>query len=387
MDEIGQTEAAGNDLAKRRVPCLIAYLNPFRMVEAETLAPWNATIADINGQSWDYSALHEMAGGLEVGLNSPYHLVVTRDGALALPPIDQLRSDQSAVAFFNRCLAALLIGGVYCEAVTPDGLDLGSIIDWKYVRSHRYGLAASNRFHEQIRYGKASAIEAITLFRPRTIAFATLQNAMKSGLEVLNLLPTLQGEYLLKGGTGLARRDWGAALANLWIVTEQLVSGLWAREVVEPTLKDNPSTARRNQLNDTRTWTVSARLELLYQKGVIPAETFGALGKARKARNSLSHEGKHPSERDAYASYEGVRGLLSIALDGMRPALFDVDLADHSLSDPFAPPKRLEMQPEFWMEIPKLPGELELERAEAKSRILKRRSRHEEKPSPGSSPG
>ncbi|WP_152536401.1 hypothetical protein [Sphingobium sp. C100] len=372
MNKSKQAELTIDDIAKRRVPCLIAYLNPFRMVEAETLTSWDATITQINEHSWDYAALHEMVGGLDVGLVAPYHLVVARDGALALPPIEGLRSDQNAVEFFNRCLAALLIGGIYCEAITPDGLDLGSIIDWKYVRSHRYGFAAPNRFHEQIRYGKASAIEAIALYRPRTVAFDALQSAMATGLEVLNLIPALRGEYLLKGTTGVARRDWGAALANLWIAVEQLVSEIWTREVVKPTLADDPSKARRNQLADTRTWTVSARLELLSQKKMLPADTFTALSKARKARNDLSHEGKHPSEKDAYSAYEGVCGLLTVALGGKRPALFDLDLTNHSLSDPFAPAKSLAGEPEFWMEIPKLPGELELERAEAKLRTTRR---------------
>lgn len=356
------------DLAKRRVPCLITYLHPFRMIESDALSPWSATIKQVNSRSWDYTALHELAGGIDVDLPKPYHLVLARDGALALPPIDHLRSDQSAVEFFNRCLAGLLVGGIYCEAITPDGLDTGSIIDWRYMRSHKSGQAAPNRFHEQVRYGHASAIEAIALYRPRTVSSTVLAAAMKTGLDVLRRVSAMRGEYLLKGVTGIARRDWGAALANLWIVAEQLTSELWTREVVNPTLAEDPSKSRRNQLGDTRTWTTSARVELLFQKGLLSLDTFKALSVARKARNDLSHEGKHPSENDARKAYEGVCGLLSVALSGERPPLFDLDLADHSLSDPFAPPRPLKGEPEFWMEIPKLPGEADLERAEAKLR-------------------
>ncbi len=101
-------------------------------------------------------------------------------------------------------------------------------------------------------------------------------------------------------------------------------------------------------------------------------DTFKALSVARKARNDLSHEGKHPSEGDSRSAYEGVCGLLSVALTGERPPLFGLDLANHALSDPFAPPERLKGEPEFWMEIPKLPGELELEKAEASLRARKR---------------
>ncbi len=154
------------ELAKRRVPALIAYLNPFRIVEKDNdSAPWSATIEQVNNRNWDYIALHEVVGGIDVGLQSPYHMVVARDGALALPPLPELRSDQEAVEYFNRCLAALLLGGVYCEAINLDGLDLGCIIDWKYVRSQRDGSSATNRFHKHIRYKNASALDTIHLDR------------------------------------------------------------------------------------------------------------------------------------------------------------------------------------------------------------------------------
>ncbi|KQP61560.1 hypothetical protein ASF39_02470 [Methylobacterium sp. Leaf108] len=68
---------------------------------------------------------------------------------------------------------------------------------------------------------------------------------------------------------------------------------------------------------------------------------------------------------DALSAYEGVCGLLTVALNGERPPLFNLDLADHALSDPFAPPKRLTFEPTHWMQIPKLPGEFQLEQAEA----------------------
>lgn len=217
---------AADDLAKRRVPCFIGYLHPFRIVEADAFEPWACTIEQVNDRSWNYAALHEMAGGLDVGLAPAYHLVVSRDGALALPPLPELRSDQSAVEYLNRCLAGLLLGGVYCEAVTLDGLDFGSIIDWRYIRSSRSGTSAPNRFHLQIRYGHASPLEAIALYQPRTVKFDSLARAMRIGLGVLNRLPAVRGDYFLRGVTGIARRDWGAALANTWIVAEQVISEL-----------------------------------------------------------------------------------------------------------------------------------------------------------------
>jgi hypothetical protein len=362
------SEATEEELAKRRVPALIAYLNPFRIVEKDNDSPpWSATIEQVNNRNWDYIALHEVVGGIDVGLQSPYHMVVARDGALALPPLPELRSDQGAVEYFNRCLAALLLGGVYCEAINLDGLDLGCIIDWKYVRSQRDGSSETNRFHKHIRYKNASALEAIHLHEPRSVQLDDLNAAMKIGLDALKRLEPMRGEYLLKGATGLARRDWGAALANLWIVVEQLLEALWAREVVAPARAIDESKSRKDQLMDTRAWTSATRIEMLHQKSVIDLRALKALSKARKARNDLAHRGLHPSEEDANACYLGVCALMGMVLADNTLPLLNLDLANHGLSDPFAPPKHAgPIEPQFWMAIPKLPGEEELEKEEAK---------------------
>jgi hypothetical protein len=83
---------------------MVAYLHPFRIVNGVGSPPWKVTIDDVNGGNWNYVALHEMVGGLDVGLDQPYHMVVCRDGAIGLPVLPELRSDQQAVEFFNRCL-------------------------------------------------------------------------------------------------------------------------------------------------------------------------------------------------------------------------------------------------------------------------------------------
>lgn len=362
------SETSEEEVAKRRVPALIAYLSPFRIVENDDASePWSASIEQVNGRSWDYIALHEVMGGVDVGLASPYHMLIARDGALALPPLPELRSDQAAVEYFNRCLAALLLGGIYCEAINLDGLDLGCIIDWKYIRSQRDGASATNRFHKHIRYRNASALESIHLYKPRSVELNALDSAMKTGLATLKRLEPMRGEYLLRGATALARRDWGSALANLWIVTEQLLEALWTREIVEPARALDSSKARKAQLNDNRAWTAATRIEMLYQKGRIDLATLAALSKARKARNDLAHRGEHPSENDANACYKGIISLIIVVLADDTLPLLRLDIANHALSDPFAPPTQEgRIKPEFWMAIPKLPGEEELEKAEAK---------------------
>lgn len=351
----------------RRVAAMITYLHPFRMVESNALDKWSASIDQVNRRDWDYVKLHEIAGGIDVGLPAPYHMLVGRDGALALPPIPELRSDQQAVEFFNRCLAALLLGGIYCSAIGLDNLEFGSIIDWKYIRSHG-GQAEANHFHKLIRMRVAPPIDAIMLMDSSVITFDVLAKSANDGFAILKLALQLSPEFLLKGVSGIARRDWGIGLSNLWITIEQLTESLWRREVLDP-LRSDPGriAGRLDQLKDTRTWTAANRHELLHLTGTIPADALDDLYRARKARNDLSHRGTHPIEISASSAYRGTLALLQAVVGERGIPLSGLDLKDHALSDPFKPRERGPLDPKYWMEIPKLPGEAELEREEART--------------------
>lgn len=346
---------------------MVAYVHPFRIVNAASSPTWAVSIEQVNQTNWDYAALHEMVGALDVGLQPPYHMIVCRDGALGLPVVPQIHDDRDAVEFFNRCLAALLIGGVYCEAIALDGLDLGSIIDWRFMRVAGSGTSAPNRFHHLVRLQRASPFEAAALMNPPQIDFDNLAIAMAKGRSVLDAIPELMGEFLLKGTTALAKRDWSTALANLWIVVEQITSNLWTRDVVQPAKQNATFEGRVDQLADTRTWTTAARHELLHQIGTIPSKTLALLSNARKGRNELSHKGKHPNETQAHAAYDGAVALMNIGAPNRPAMLSEIDLQGEALSNPFEPKRRGRVQPKYWMAIPKLPGEAELEVLEADS--------------------
>ncbi len=347
---------------------MITFLNPFRIVNAPSSPAWNVTVENVNRGEWDYVELHSMVGGIDVGMPPPYHMVVSRDGAVGLPPLPHLRSDQEAVEFFNRNFAALLLGGVYCEAISLDGLDFGSIIDWAYLRVQTAAPAAANRFHSLVRLKMASAFEAIGLVGVQSIPLSELSAAMSAGRALLDAVPELSGEFLLKGATGIARRDWGAALSNLWIVVEQITSNVWAHKVLNPARSPDAIAGRLDRLADPRTWTIAVRHELLHQIGILPADTLATLSVARKARNALAHRGKHPTETDAQAAYASALAILQIAAGDLPIPVRKLDLGVHALSDPFLPREPMQLDPTHWMEIPKLPGEAELERLEAAHR-------------------
>jgi hypothetical protein len=224
--------------------------------------------------------------------------------------------------------------------------------------------------------GMAPPIEAIALLQPRTVSLAQLRSAMADGLAALATIPQLSGEFLLKGASGIARRDWGLALSNLWITIEQLTGFLWERDVLANLLQGAERIdGQRDQLKDTRTWTAATRQELLHNRGVISPATLRALYRARKARNELMHSGRHPAEANALAAYSATLELLQAALPGRELALYRLDLAEHSMSDPFKPVEPKSLDPQYWMPIPKLPGEEDLEREEAKARASSDRRR------------
>jgi hypothetical protein len=130
---------------------------------------------------------------------------------------------------------------------------------------------------------------------------------------------------------------------------------------------DRNISGQRDQLKDTRTWTAANRQELLFQKGIIDHESLGHLYAARKGRNDLVHRGLHPSEAVARSAYAALLSMLRLALPECDIPLLSLNIDDHSLSDPFKPltPQAVK-NAKYWMEIKKLPGELELECEEAK---------------------
>ena len=348
------------------MPCMVTYLHPFRLVSDTGFADWQVTLEQVNRASWDHIPPHEIIGGIDVGLPEPYHMVISRDGAVGLPPLEKLRTNQAGVEFFNRAFAALLLGGGYCEAISLDNLEAGFIVDWRFLRVNTFGPASPNRFHRMVRSRQASPIEAIALLNPQTIQLAEINKAMKTGRAILEAIPELSGEFLLKGTTGIARTDWSSALANLWIIVEQVTSHLWKSRIIQPAKEGAPIPGRADQLSDTRTWTIAARHELLHRLGIIPESLLAKLAEARKARNELSHMGTHPTSASAHAAFASATGLLEIV--AVDFPLLRLNLNEHLLSDPFAPRDSSDIQVTHWMKILKLPGEEEIEELFRKER-------------------
>src|SRR6202011_1939766 len=121
--------------------------------------------------------------------------------------------------------------------------------------------ARANMFHHHVRLKNATALDAIALLEPPSVAVNELSEAMAAGRRLMEVVPELSGEFLLKGVTALTRHDSGAALSNLWIVVEQVSSNLWKQKVSTPSQSGPSIPGRADQLADFRTWTTATQHE------------------------------------------------------------------------------------------------------------------------------
>jgi hypothetical protein len=362
---MNQANDAPNTEVPRLIPALVAFLHPFTIVLKDDEEEWETSIEEINTHSYDYVRLHRITGGIDVGLPAPYHMLVGYDGALALPPIEDLRSVSKVVEFFNKRLAELLVGGIYCEVVSPEDLDTAKILDWTYIRIQGQTQGFVGQYHFTIRLMNASPMHSINLLSPRQIRYSELVTAIQAGNTILNNVPELSADFLLRGVSSLVKRDWSSALSSLWTVDEQIISHLWTREIVDKCNSEEQDTipGRRDSLKDHRTWSASPKSEMLFRIGVIDYQTLKHLAIARKARNDLHHKGIHPTADAAKSAYEGFKRLLQICTDIDVP-LFDLIIEDYTLADPFERRSGVIKDVQYWMEFPKLPGEDEATREE-----------------------
>jgi hypothetical protein len=81
---------------------------------------WEPTFQDVVERRYDFGRLHRISTGVDVGI-LPFSMLVCFDGTLALPLTGPPDPDK-ALSIFNRTLSEMLIGGLYCEAMSPDDL-------------------------------------------------------------------------------------------------------------------------------------------------------------------------------------------------------------------------------------------------------------------------
>ncbi|MGH9429777.1 MAG: hypothetical protein ACRD2L_26120, partial [Terriglobia bacterium] len=343
------------------VPIITANFGPLRFVLRDEVDQWAPTLEQINGRDYDYVKLHRMSTYFDVGI-APYSLGVCFDGTLVLPALPQYQDRTHALARFNQTLTELLIGGVYCEAVTPDDVGYGSLSFTAYAKIHGGGSGPSASFHRAARSKHIGTLDVISLLKPETVTTKELHESLASGRNLLERLGDIPQEQVLYGTTFYVRKQWAESLIHIWTTIERIVELAWQKHVVSSV--DAPTKKRRAFLDDHRTWPVSAKLEVLFQKSLLRAGTLDTLDKVRKARNDFAHRGVLPTHELATKALTGCFELVSLCASNFaRTDLFErvVSLVVGRCDPDLFPRKTTYADAEVshWLALPPLPGDKE----------------------------
>ncbi|MCP3964183.1 MAG: hypothetical protein GY719_40655 [bacterium] len=343
------------------VPIVIGNAAPFRLVVRDE-DHWNPSLEDINRGQYDYVKLHRLSAFVDVGI-APYSLGIGFDGSLVLPATDDYKDRDAALAKFNQVLGQLLLGGVYTEAVSPEDITFGTLTLDGYFRGITCASGPVSRFHQAIRQKMGGVLDLGRLVKPRKIAVGEVESSLLKGKEVLATVDRLSAGILLNGVTYLVRHQWAEALVGLWTSIEQVVSHIWDTRIAKCDSDRGAKIVGRGKfLQDFRTWTTSARVEVLYQKGLIGAGEYNLLNKARKARNEFVHSGKTPKRQSAEASAKALFGLMSLVIANYKDSGHLSDIYERILRNvrgSFVPKERVVPMEEvsWWIEIPPIPGD------------------------------
>lgn len=343
------------------VPIITANFQPLRFVIRGDSDAWSPTLEQINGREYDYVKLHRLSTYVDVGI-SPYSLGICFDGTLLLPDLPRYKDRSVALSLFNKTLTELLVGGIYCEAVTPDDLGYGVLSFTSYARILSGGRGPAASLHKAARTRHIGTLDVISLLKPEMVTIEKLTSSLSSGRRLLAKLGDIPLEQVLYGTTFYVRKQWAESLIHIWTTTERIVELAWQKHVV---LSNGiPTKKRRAFLDDHRTWSASAKLEVLFQKSLLPAEVLATLDEVRKARNDFAHRGLVPSHEIATKALVGCFQLAALSASEFQDKeLFNELVASviqrGSPSPHSQQSKNQQIEVSHWLPLPPLPGDEE----------------------------
>jgi hypothetical protein len=313
-----------NALNKPEDPYIFAMITanyaPLRFVIRGESDNWSPTLDQINDLSYDYVKLNRISTFVKVGIE-PMAMVICYDGTLMLPALPIYQNRSLALEKFNSTLAELLLGGVYCEAVAPNEIGYGRGSGTGYTRIIGGSSGPNSSFIQAARH-KLLGANNINLLHPEIIEVKDLHAAIKAGRSLVKDLGNIPKEQMLYATTFYNQNQWAESLLHFWSATERIVEISWQKHVV--CAEAECKAKRRNFLTDNRTWPVSTKLEMLYQKKLLASEIYSDLDDVRKARNSLVHNGHSPTFEVANKSLKCFFKFLSLlASDFAAPDLLD----------------------------------------------------------------
>lgn len=338
-------------------PLVMAVSAPLKLIAKDGRDLWKPSLQDINRSTYDYLKLNRASGFID-GNVAPYMMLVGFDGSLAMPALPEFTKPEAALKIFNRVFLEMLLGGIYTEGALPSDICKGWLFNTGYIRMMD-GASRNTSLHSALRDRSASISDNIVLLDQKTITLASLQKAIARGRSVLSNCDPLSPEIALAGATHYVAGALAEALTCLWTSIEQVISHIWRLEV-EAGVQRDAIPSRSGFLKDYRVWTTSARIELLYQKGIVQAETYRHLNQARKSRNEFIHRGAQPEFADATAALNSLFQLLSACASNYKSTSLLDDVCTRITARCRVRPRTKEdgrLQPAYWRDITRLPGE------------------------------
>ncbi|NUZ07071.1 DUF4145 domain-containing protein [Piscinibacter koreensis] len=339
------------------MPLVMAVSAPLKLIAKDQRDHWRPSLEDINRSTYDYLKLNRASGFID-GNVAPYMMLVGFDGSLAMPALPEFSAPEVALKIFNRVFLEMLLGGVYTEGAAPADICRGWLFKTGYIRMLS-GASRNTSLHSALRDRSASISDNIILLDRKTITLAALQKAVIRGRSVLSHCEPLSPEIALAGVTHYVAGSLAEALTCLWTSIEQAISRMWRMEI-EAKVQADAIPNRSGFLKDYRVWTTSARIEVLFQKGLIQTETYRALNRARKARNEFIHRGAQPELDEATAALTALFHLLSACASGYKNTSLLDGVCEQVVARCIRRPRTDEggkLEPAYWRDIARLPGE------------------------------
>jgi hypothetical protein len=322
---------------------------------------WSPSIDEINAGSYEATKLFRSSLNVDVGI-VPLSLIVVFDGTLVLPACAEIPK-QRALAIFNKHLTNLLLGGMLVEEVAPDDVTSGSLNFWGYHRHHvprgRY-----TKLSQSLRMARGGPDESIMLYQPKKIAKASYLQIHEAGLCLSRKLPANLPTVLLPALTSFSNEKWERSLILSWTSIELIIEKMWKEKVLGgPGISGVSRKRRKDFLSDTRTWSSSTRIELLWQMGHISDSMYALADKARAARNAFIHSADDCSPEAARSGVDACLNLIdSVAVEAglgfCAAKLMELlDEATTHFRKPVTDDKgRLLAEPQFWRYPDPAPG-------------------------------
>ena len=290
----------------------VTYIYPLMFVvhEGEEI---DYSIDEINNLSYDHSLLHRIVGTISNCFgNKKIDYLICGDAAIGIQ-INEDISEDDVLLHYNDLLCKLLLGGMQVEAVTNKDIVKGCIYASKSIWPVDFGESWNSHVHAELRMKVAGVTDAILLYHPqeRTITLEEIKNRLEEGTRIVSAIPNLSTFHLIHGITELKYRNWSSSLTYLWIIVEEITDYLWTKNIVDKVDGLN-SKKRRENLRDTRSYTIAVKQEFLLQVGVFNIDIYNDLFSIRQARNKLIHEGVMISESKATLLYDSIMKLLNV---------------------------------------------------------------------------